>query len=54
MVMMGMVVKISFSVCWFPIDINLKFSICPCNYCMKECKFSVVFMFKGELYGWVH
>ncbi len=32
MFMVGMVVKISVSVCWFPIDINLKFSISPCNY----------------------
>ena len=52
--MVGIVVKVSVRVCCFPIDTNNEFSIFPCNYRVKECKFSVVFMLEGELHSRVH
>ena len=51
--MVGIVVKVSVRMCWFPVDINVEFSIFPCDDSVKECEYSVVFVFKGELYGWV-
>ena len=53
MLMVGIVVKVFVRMCWFSVDISVEFSIFSCDDSVKECEFSVVFVFKSELYGWI-
>ena len=48
LVVVGIEIKISVSMCWFTINVDHELSVIACDEGVKKRKFAIRFMFDGE------